>query len=471
MSLSNVASGLLAGLVEKARAFLKIVGPFPAVPAHAACVALAIATPFSLAGGPPPGGGGVALPDAGSRLIHTDVTGFPTTEITVEMWIRDLSGNADAAIFSYAAGAEDNQILLIGPQSLLVFKNNLPGVDTGVDLDGPGIGAWAHVSFSWRSIDGLLQVVVNGQIAFTTTHSVGLEFDDGGCLVLGEDQDSLCGGFQAVQAFIGEYLDVRLWSTFRSEAEIAADFDQRLTGSEAGLVSYWPMDEGVGSIAFDYAGTNNLSLVGNASHLPADEPVTNSGGFSYQGLLKDAGELFTGNADLRFGLFDTDSGGTALATVTLDAVPVAGGLFNTTLDFGDSQFDGSLRWLEIEALLQSGTGYETLTQRQAIGWTPQSVFAFTGTGGSGDPGSIWSEGALGLYYNARPLGIGTPSPTARLGVYSLGIPAGRFEAIDAPAGEFFSYGASPVALDSTNSGSGTTIGIRGSTNALFGTGV
>lgn len=443
--------------------------------AVAACVVVGACPCESLAQGDPfPGESGIVLPDVGSRLVLEGFSGFPSNEITVQMWIREpVAGST--AMLSYATDASDNEFLLIDVSSVQAYVGG-SSYNSNRDIDGPGSGAWAHLTVTYK-YNGThnTNFYINGAPGAART-AVGSapNMEDGGCLILGEEQDDVCGGFSQSQAFLGEYKDIRIWNRALSVAEIAANYDQRLAGDEPGLVAYWPLNEGLGFWAIDQVGSNHLRFEGNAAWLPSDGPVTKSGGFSYQGLLKDDGSPFTGNADLRVGLFDAPTGGTALSTVTLDAVPVAGGLFNTTLDFGDGFFDGTPRWLEIEVQLPDASGYETLSPRQSIGWTPQSVFSFAGAGGAagpGGPGSIWSEGALGLFYLDRPLGVGTVSPGARLGVESVGIPAGRFTAIDAPAGEFFSYGDAPVALDSTNTGSGTTIGIRGSTNALFGTGV
>src|SRR5262249_43246265 len=43
----------------------------------------------------------------------------------------------------------------------------------------------------------------------------------------------------------GRIADVRLFNRARTQAEIAEDIVQRLTGREAGLVGYWPLDNGI----------------------------------------------------------------------------------------------------------------------------------------------------------------------------------------------------------------------------------
>src|SRR5688572_23024492 len=71
-------------------------------------------------------------------------------------------------------------------------------------------------------------------------------------------------------------------------------------------------------------------------------------GFQYQGRLMDGGGPANGTYDLRFILFDAESGGAQVgSTVEKADVAVENGLFTTELDFGAPAFDGNARWLEI----------------------------------------------------------------------------------------------------------------------------
>ena len=49
----------------------------------------------------------------------------------------------------------------------------------------------------------------------------GLVISGGGSLVLGQDQDSLGGGFDVRQSFVGEMTGVNIWSNVLSDQEIA----------------------------------------------------------------------------------------------------------------------------------------------------------------------------------------------------------------------------------------------------------
>ncbi len=72
--------------------------------------------------------------------------------------------------------------------------------------------------------------------------------------------------------------DFRLWSTIRTAAQIAANRGASLAGTEAGLVGYWPLNEGAGALAFDYAssGSGAAGLFGNGD--PARYPAWSPSG-------------------------------------------------------------------------------------------------------------------------------------------------------------------------------------------------
>src|SRR5688500_11277420 len=70
--------------------------------------------------------------------------------------------------------------------------------------------------------------------------------------------------------------------------------------------------------------------------------------FTYQGRLNEGGTPTTGIYDLRFAIYDSLAGGTALGgPITNAPVAVTNGVFTVLLDFGAAVFNGNPRWLEI----------------------------------------------------------------------------------------------------------------------------
>src|SRR5215831_9773744 len=99
-----------------------------------------------------------------------------------------------------------------------------------------------------------------------------------------------------------------------------------------------------------------------------------SSGFTYQGRLTDGGTPANGNYDLQVALFDSADGVTQIGqTQTVSNVPVTGGVFTVTLDFGASAFNGAARFLEISTRRSGAGAFTLLTPRQPISSTPYAL--------------------------------------------------------------------------------------------------
>lgn len=96
--------------------------------------------------------------------------------------------------------------------------------------------------------------------------------------------------------------------------------------------------------------------------------------FTYQGKLTDGTNVANGNYDFEFKLFVTPTGGVPVgATVALNNVPVAAGIFTVQLNFGANAFPGADRFLEI-AVKPAGSGtFTILSPRQSVLATPYAI--------------------------------------------------------------------------------------------------
>lgn len=109
----------------------------------------------------------------------------------------------------------------------------------------------------------------------------------------------------------------------------------------------------------------------------AGSSLAQTSGFTYQGKLGNSGAPANGSYDLRFTLWNFDSGGTqqpqpSPVTVTRTNVAVANGVFTVQIDFGPEAFpEDASRWLEISVRLNgSGDEYTVLSPRQQINSVP-----------------------------------------------------------------------------------------------------
>ena len=99
--------------------------------------------------------------------------------------------------------------------------------------------------------------------------------------------------------------------------------------------------------------------------------------FTYQGRLTDAGSPANGTYDMRFILYDAESGGAQVGgTVNKEDVIVTNGLFSVELDFGATALNGDARWVEIAVRPgTSAAAHTVLSPRQPVSPAPYALFA------------------------------------------------------------------------------------------------
>ncbi|HEY5913101.1 MAG TPA: tail fiber domain-containing protein [Verrucomicrobiae bacterium] len=139
--------------------------------------------------------------------------------------------------------------------------------------------------------------------------------------------------------------------------------------------------------------------------------------FTYQGRLNDGAAPANGNYDLRFTLYDAGSSGAQIGVaITQAATAVSNGLFTVALDFG-SVFDGNARWLEIGVRTNSsGSGFVTLSPRQALTAAPYALYAMTPAGPMGPEGPQGPAGPNGATGATGPQGpVGATGPQGLTG--------------------------------------------------------
>ncbi|XP_039368859.1 serum amyloid P-component [Mauremys reevesii] len=130
------------------------------------------------------------------------------------------------SLFSYATRARDNEILLFKEKpgelilhvggDLVTFK-----VPEGRDTST----GWVHVCASWESATGIAELWVNGSPLPRKGLKKGYSVSNQGVIILGQEQDSFGGGFDAKQSFVGEIADVYMWDRATPTAAMQAAND------------------------------------------------------------------------------------------------------------------------------------------------------------------------------------------------------------------------------------------------------
>lgn len=196
----------------------------------------------------------------------------------------DVSGGSYKAFFQNPSGLEGKTITVGGwvwsdtPNSARVLiMDYISSYETASSDYHPGDSQWHFLTVTKTIREGIVlsssrlvrgQVSGDGNLAYFDDFIVveGDNIDAGAPnptnMIIGQEQDSYGGGFQAGQAFLGKMDEIRIWDDVRTPAEIQDNMHSELTGSESGLVGYWKFDEGEGSIVYDSADDNNGTVHG-----------------------------------------------------------------------------------------------------------------------------------------------------------------------------------------------------------------
>ncbi|CAH3161488.1 unnamed protein product [Porites lobata] len=98
---------------------------------------------------------------------------------------------------------------------------------------------WHHICVTWENTAGSWRLYKDGKVeASGRGLETGNMIRPGGALVLGQEQDSVGGRFEASQSFIGELTDVNIWDHVIKEQEIKRMSKSCLTG--VGNLFQWP---------------------------------------------------------------------------------------------------------------------------------------------------------------------------------------------------------------------------------------
>ncbi|XP_053494100.1 neuronal pentraxin-2 [Ictalurus furcatus] len=139
--------------------------------------------------------------------------------LTVCLWLKGGSGPGIGTPFSYSVPGQANELVLIewanSPIELLV---NDKAVTLPLSLQD---GKWHHLCVTWSTRDGVWEAYQNGVKRGSGENlSPWHPIKPGGIFILGQEQDTLGGRFDATQSFVGEMSDLQVWSRVLNSQEI-----------------------------------------------------------------------------------------------------------------------------------------------------------------------------------------------------------------------------------------------------------
>ena len=85
---------------------------------------------------------------------------------------------------------------------------------------------WQHVCLTWENTQGVTKLYKDGQFTEQVTNHATKNYalKAGGFLVLGQEQDSIGGGFDHNQTFHGRLASFNIWDKVLSEGDIATQY-------------------------------------------------------------------------------------------------------------------------------------------------------------------------------------------------------------------------------------------------------
>ena len=157
----------------------------------------------------------------GTKLIHNSFTGFADDAITSIFIYKSVNTDDDNGIFSYEHSSQKNDYeLRIG-----TLKNGNYQTKTYIDGSSKYLNvnlndnSYKIVVHRWRSSDGLLELLENGELKGSTTKKSGYIFNDGGCLAIGGEQDGVDKNYDINEALNGDLAEVIMFASYLNDAE------------------------------------------------------------------------------------------------------------------------------------------------------------------------------------------------------------------------------------------------------------
>ncbi|XP_056361674.1 neuronal pentraxin-1 [Oenanthe melanoleuca] len=137
------------------------------------------------------------------------------------MWIKSSASPGMGTPFSYAVPGQANELVLIewgnNPMEILI-NDKVAKLPFAIND-----GKWHHICVTWTTRDGVWEAYQDGtQTGNGENLAPYHPIKPQGVLVLGQEQDTLGGGFDATQAFVGELAHFNVWDRKLSPGEVYA---------------------------------------------------------------------------------------------------------------------------------------------------------------------------------------------------------------------------------------------------------
>lgn len=228
---------------------------------------------------------------------------FASNDFTIEFWAkRDAIGTKQTVI---SQGVASNNKFSIGFNTSNNIEVNLGNSSYTSSFAIQDMSYWHHYTVTYDKNNLTLEITERD--AQTSQVSPNNNFfstyTSGGKTFIGKNAENNGDWFN------GSIHQLRIWNKTLTSGEVSSRINQNLNGREAGLVGYWPMDEGRGIIAEDKARFRHAEMKANWEINPKSKGAAFDGISQYV-VVDTAGTIaMTQEMDLSIEFWFKTSGG------------------------------------------------------------------------------------------------------------------------------------------------------------------
>lgn len=192
--------------------------------------------------------------------------------ISVSFWINTTKTGEQAVLSGAKSGGDNEVLLLFGSDT--EFRLYFHGTMSTWTIPSIATGTWRHVVVRSNATTNQTTLYLDGvSMGNRTTSAGGTPFSiDPGGLIVGQEQDSVGGSFDALQRLVGRLDDLRIYDVVLTATEIAELYGHR---------GHWTFDNGSGSTISDSTSFANHATFYTGS--PSWAPGRRSAALAFNG--------------------------------------------------------------------------------------------------------------------------------------------------------------------------------------------
>ncbi|MGC6402695.1 MAG: LamG-like jellyroll fold domain-containing protein, partial [Flavobacteriaceae bacterium] len=213
------------------------------------------------------------------------------SSISFEFWLKNTTNS-----LGYLLNQSEGLGIKISNNQIIYELNSANSISAPISTDG----SYHHYTLSYNYETGTAQIIEDDNVVRSQTLAANIQLENNNELVIGES------------SFSGNIHDLRIWNTVISRETSIANKNKLFNGNERDLYGYWPMDEGIGSLAKDKARLKHIQLTNVDWDIFPKGTAYNFNGSSYLRLNQSSKVVITKDMDatISFWMKTSQAGGT-----------------------------------------------------------------------------------------------------------------------------------------------------------------